>query len=251
MQKDNIKYDIRWSNQIDPKFIRDFRNICSKVFHYNLTQEQFELKFLKNIYGPSVLVVVYINSIPSAARSLWRNDINNIEAYQPGDTCVLDNCRGKGIFSEMTKRAIEFLPENSLIYNFPNQNSLPGYLKMGWKLFCESHMKLFISYKEYVKEHPLKIDKKYANWWLKDKKLLYFRNGNHHFIVNKDHRPFVYRIIGEVSKEIAKQFPRIRYGLFFYSSKNCPWYSKKFKPGHIVTRNPNIEYIPNWKIDAL
>ena len=248
---ENIVYDIRWSNSVDERFSQDFRHVCSAVFKNDFSQELFDRKFMQNIYGPSVLVVVYIDHIPSAARALWRNDIDGKEAYQPGDTCVMENCRGKGVFSIMTKKSIAFLPESAIIYNFPNPNSFPGYIKMGWKLLHDYNMRLLTSYKEYIKEHPVKMDDDYANWWLVGRDLTYTKRFGHYFLLQKDHRPMCYRILSEVSEQIAKKFAQTRVGLFFYKSETTTWYNKRFAVNHVVTKNPELNYIPTWKIDAI
>lgn len=248
---ENIVYDIRWSNAVDEKFSQDFRHVCSTVFNNDFSQELFDRKFIQNIYGPSVLVVVYIDDVPSAARALWRNDIDNKEAYQPGDTCVMENCRGKGVFSVMTKKSIAFLPETAIIYNFPNPNSYPGYIKMGWKLLHDYNVRLLSSYNEYEKEHPVVMDDKYAKWWIVGRDLTYTNRFGHYFLLQKDHRPMCYRILAEVSEQTAKKFSRTRCGLFFYKSERQTWYNKRFALSHVVTRNPEIGYIPTWKIDAV
>ena len=57
------------------------------------------------------------------------------KAAQPCDTVVHPDYRGKGIFTEMNKVAIVELKKDGydLFFNFPNRNSQPGNLKMGWK----------------------------------------------------------------------------------------------------------------------
>lgn len=249
--EEEIIYDCRWSSKLDEKFIGDFRAMCSTVFKYDFTFEEFKRKYLDNIYGDSLLVVVYMDSKPCAARALWRNDIDGKEAYQPGDTCVLDVCRGKGIFSQMTRKAISMVPENAIIYNFPNQNSYPGYMKMGWTLLQDYHQKLLTSYKRFAEEHPQMMDKGYADWWVRGRHLMYTKCGGHYFLIGKESRPFCYRVIAEVEKDVAMQFPHRKFGLFFYKSKDLTWYNKHFASSHVVTRNPEIGHIPTWKIDAL
>lgn len=248
---DNIIYDIRWSDKLDEKFINDYLHVCSTVFNYDYTRLQFDRKFVDNIYGPSVLVVVYDNNLASAARALWRNDIDNKEAYQPGDTCVMENCRGKGVFSIMTKKSIAFLPESAIIYNFPNSNSYPGYIKMGWKLLHDYNVRLLTSYKEYTKEHPVMMDEDYANWWVVGRVLTYTKRFGHYFLLQKDYRPMCYRILAEVNEKTAKKFAQTHMGLFFYKSETITWYNKRFASSHVVTRNPELNYIPTWKIDAV
>lgn len=58
------------------------------------------------------------------------------KAAQPGDTVVHPDFRGQGLFSQMNRIAIEELGKEGydLFFNFPNRNSQPGYLKMGWKI---------------------------------------------------------------------------------------------------------------------
>ena len=225
--------------------------MCSTVFNYDFTIGEFKRKFVDNIYGKSLIVVVYMNGKPCAARALWRNDINGREAYQPGDACVLEICRGKGIFSQMTRKAISMLPEDAIIYSFPNQYSFPGHLKIGMSLLHDYHQKLLTSAKSYREEHPQMMDDRYAEWWIKGRELMYTRCGGHYFLVCKDTRPCCYRVVAEVSKHIARQFPHCRVGLFFYKSKDTTWYNKRFATNHVVTRNPEIGYIPTWKIDAI
>ena len=247
----NIFYDCRWSNDVDEKFINDFSQVCSAVFNYELSRELFDRKFINNIYGASVLVVVYIDNTPSAARALWRNDLASRESYQPGDTCVMEICRGKGIFSEMTKRAMAMISDDAIIYNFPNHNSFPGYIKMGWKLLHDYNVCLLTSYDKYKKEHPIMMDADYANWWVKGRSLTYTKRFGHYFLLQKDYRPLCYRILAEVDEQTAKMFPHTRCGLFFYKSERQTWYNKRFALTHVVARNPEIGYIPTWKIDAV
>lgn len=58
-----------------------------------------------------------------------------ISACRAVDTAVHPHFQGKGIFSKLTLQLIEELKEEGvdLIYNTPNKNSTPGYLKMGWE----------------------------------------------------------------------------------------------------------------------
>lgn len=247
---DNIKYDIRWSDSLDDDFISDFLSVQKEIFHTG-SRKEFDLQFLKNIYGKSILVVVYWNTQPVAARGLWRNDIDGEEAYQPGSTCVLPVCRGKGIFTQMTMKAIEKLPRDSIIYNFPNHNSFPGYLKMGWNLLHDYSSRLYTSYKRYSNEHPTKMDRRYAEWWIKGRDLFYMKKSRHYFLLRKDRRPLCYHIIAEVNKDVALWFPRVFLALPFYKSISCPWYSKHFAKSHVVGRNCKLTYIPMWKIDAV
>lgn len=247
-----IIYDCRWSDRVDEKFVEDFVATENEVFNNGYTKELFNRKYVDNIYGKSVVEVVYIDGKPEAARGLWRNDIDGRESYQPGDTCVTEACRGKGVFTEMTKRSIEMLPKDALIYNFPNQNSYPGYMKMGWHLVKEYGFALF-NKKKYFEEHPMKIDNQYADWWLPlDDGMMYINKGNDYFLVRKMSKPLCYKILTCAEKEIAEKLPKASFGVFFYRSEQKNFYNSKLGlPLRVVSKDENIKYIPIWKIDVL
>ena len=62
-----------------------------------------------------------------------KHETKVFNAAQPCDTVVEPDYRGQGIFTKLTKYAInEMKKEFQLFFNFPNFNSMPGYLKMGW-----------------------------------------------------------------------------------------------------------------------
>jgi hypothetical protein len=49
------------------------------------------------------------------------------------DTATHPDHQGRGIFSKLTREALDTLQEEAdFIFNTPNEKSLPGYLKMGW-----------------------------------------------------------------------------------------------------------------------
>lgn len=251
--EESIIYDCRWSSRMDEKFIEDFRTMCSTVFNYDFTFEEFKRKFLDNIYGDSLLVVVYIDGQPCAARALWRNDINGKEAYQPGDTCVLDVCRGKGIFSQMTRKAISMIPARAIIYNFPNHNSFHGYIKLGWRSIRENRLLLLTSYKEFKSLNPLNIDKRYFEWWIKGRQdIKYIKRFGKYFLIKKYPRPMSWKILSEVDEEIAKQMPKLKVpALIFYLGTKETFYNKWFATGHVVAKTRDDVIIPSWKIDAI
>ena len=158
-------YDCRWSDKTDDQFINDYNLLQDIVFKNNYDTQLFKKKYLQNIYGPSIIIVVYHIGKPIGARAFWRNDILGQEAYQPGDVCVLEEYRGRGIFTEMTNRAFAMLPTDSVMYTYPNNKSFPAHLKMGNKLMASYYPRLF-SYNKYRREHSIKMDNAYAQWWL-------------------------------------------------------------------------------------
>jgi GNAT superfamily N-acetyltransferase len=58
-----------------------------------------------------------------------------LRAVRPVDTATHPDYQGRGIFRRLTTDLLEQLEENDpvdLVFNTPNLNSLPGYLRMGW-----------------------------------------------------------------------------------------------------------------------
>ena len=248
----SIVYDCRWSDKLDESFIRDFVCVEKTVFGEGWNRELFDRKFLENIYGPSVLVVVYIGDKPVASRSFWRNDLFDKIAYQPGDTCVLPESRGLGVFTEMTKVAMKFLKGNEVIYNYPNKNSFHGYIKMGWSLQGEYFQRILLFNRQYKKEDPYLLDSNYASWWLSKAGGIYsIKKGCCFYLVRKNlKRPFLY-ILARVDNKTASQFPKMSsLRILFYMSKKKCWYNAHLNTIYVVSRDTSV-FIPLWKIDAI
>jgi GNAT superfamily N-acetyltransferase len=57
-----------------------------------------------------------------------------VSAVRAVDTATHPDWRGKGVFSTLTLSAIPDLADDGvdLVFNTPNDKSMPGYLKMGW-----------------------------------------------------------------------------------------------------------------------
>ena len=246
-----LRYDCRWSDKADDKFISDYIFLQQAVFQNRYSKELFKKKYIDNIYGKSIIIVVYGGDKPIAARAFWRNDIDGIEAYQPGDVCVLEECRGKGVFTEMTKRAFAMLEKDAVIYTYPNPNSFPAHLKMGNKLIASYYPRLF-SHKRYQKEHKLKLDKDYVDWYFfANYRIKHIKRRSSYYLVIDYGLPYMYIVLAEVEKEVAKKFPKSCNGIYFYRSTKTSFYNKRKRPLYIVCKNDNISYVPTWKVDSL
>jgi GNAT superfamily N-acetyltransferase len=104
--------------------------------------EYFRWKHLENPFGRSFMIVAESEGRIVGFRALmrWRFSIGDqtIEAVRPVDTVTHPDMRGQGIFSKLTRTALDSLHgEIDLVFNTPNQNSLPGYVKMGWQVVGE------------------------------------------------------------------------------------------------------------------
>jgi GNAT superfamily N-acetyltransferase len=70
--------------------------------------------------------------------SRWQFDRGDdvVTAVRAVDTATHPDYQGRGIFSLLTRRALDELAAEQIafVFNTPNDRSRPGYLKMGWQL---------------------------------------------------------------------------------------------------------------------
>jgi GNAT superfamily N-acetyltransferase len=102
------------------------------------TREFFEWKHLENPFGRSLMLVAVrdgqIVGLRAFMRWRFRSAHGAVRAVQAVDTATHPDYQGMGIFSRLTRTALEMLSEDTdLVFNTPNEKSLPGYLKMGWR----------------------------------------------------------------------------------------------------------------------
>ncbi len=109
------------------------------------TEPFFIWKHVENPFGESFGFLVEDEGCIIGLRMFmfWQFVFNKeqekITAIRPVDTVVDKSYRGKGLFKKLTLDGIEMCQGKfDLIFNTPNQNSLPGYLKMGWHLLDNS-----------------------------------------------------------------------------------------------------------------
>lgn len=100
--------------------------------------EFWNWKYKKSPFGESLITVVEKeNDIICVGNLwpwefLWRGKI--LRALQPCDSAVHPEFRGKGLFSKSRINGVQIARERGIdfFFNFPNQNSLPAYLSLGW-----------------------------------------------------------------------------------------------------------------------
>lgn len=110
----------------------------------------FSWLYEQNVYGESHHVLALHKEKVVGRRSFWRNDvIPGHLSYQPIDTYVCPEMRRQGIFSHMTRLALQNA-KGAYIYNYPNATSRSGYLKMGWSVRQEERMDVHIGFADRV-----------------------------------------------------------------------------------------------------
>lgn len=97
-------------------------------------------KHLENPFGTSPMWVALDGDRVVGFRSFMRwefvaSDGRVVRAARAVDTATDPDYQGRGIFTRLTTRAVDELPDEGveLVFNTPNGKSLPGYLKMGWQ----------------------------------------------------------------------------------------------------------------------
>jgi GNAT superfamily N-acetyltransferase len=101
----------------------------------------FRWKHLENPFGRSFMWVAEADGRIVGFRSFlrWRfvgaHDAP-VEAVRAVDTATHPDAQGKGIFRTMTMHALDEMRASGvdLVFNTPNDQSRPGYLKMGWRI---------------------------------------------------------------------------------------------------------------------
>ena len=101
-------------------------------------EEVFRWKHLDGPFGPSPGYLAFLDGRMVGVRFFmpWEFMHNGlvVKGYRPVDTVTHPDARGMGVFKRLTLHGLDQLVEDGkpLIFNTPNGNSLPGYLKMGW-----------------------------------------------------------------------------------------------------------------------
>jgi N-acetylglutamate synthase-like GNAT family acetyltransferase len=91
-----------------------------------------------NPFGKSFVLVAQedqaIVGVRAFMRWAWQRGNERIEAVRAVDTATHPKHQGKGIFNKLTLAMVEHCKNQNIkmVYNTPNDKSMPGYLKMGW-----------------------------------------------------------------------------------------------------------------------
>lgn len=252
MDNSEITYILKWSDQIDNKFLEDFLYIINVVFG-GYTKQILERKFINNIYGPSLIAIAYLNDETIGADAMLRNDVFGHIAFETIDTCVSEKCRGKGVFSNITKREVAEINAkypDAIIYGFPNGNSFPGYVKMGWNIQCRLYPAPFLFPFLFDKEFSTQIDVEYAKWLCKsNNKFFYVKFGKKYYLILQGQRH--YQMIGRINPEAALLFEKKKHpGLIRYRSVKKRIFNNDGYQGSIITYRKIPFDIPYWKGDT-
>ena len=99
----------------------------------------FAWKHEENAFGPSPAWVACDETRLAGFRTLMRWEFRDadrsLRAVRAVDTATHPDYQGRGIFTGLTLHAIDELATEGVdfVFNTPNDQSRPGYLKMGWQ----------------------------------------------------------------------------------------------------------------------
>lgn len=132
-----MNYSIRQIQKNDIKTIWRFHKLS---FNSNYSKEYFKAKYNTEIFFDRYIGFFAIDEENNEGAYYGAFPIkvifNNKElvAAQSGDTMTLVDHRGKGLFTKLAKHTFKYAAEVGVafIFGFPNNNSLPGFKKMGW-----------------------------------------------------------------------------------------------------------------------
>ncbi len=103
------------------------------------SQEIWDFKHYSNPFGISPVFLAEDNGSLIGVRAFmqWRWQLGEViwTSYRAVDTGTHPDHQGKGIFKKLTLYAIDYVQHlgECFVFNTPNDQSRPGYLKMGWK----------------------------------------------------------------------------------------------------------------------
>lgn len=133
-----MSVDIRRAEPDDLTRILRLLEVCLGWGTEPVYRSFFEWKHRDNTFGASPAWVAVDGEQIVGLRILMRWEFDRgsdvVRAVRAVDTATHPEYQGQGIFSRLTRAAIDELAEQGVafVFNTPNDKSRPGYLKMGW-----------------------------------------------------------------------------------------------------------------------
>ena len=137
LSMDGIQIRVATPNDFD-----EILDVCSVSLGWvnpAFDRDLFRWKHETNAFGRSLIMVAESRDGLVAVRPFmrwrFRNQRNTLSAARAVDTATRPEARGQGLFRTLTESGIEVLRDEGvdIIFNTPNDQSRPGYLKMGWR----------------------------------------------------------------------------------------------------------------------
>lgn len=104
-----------------------------------VSEEIWNYKHIDNPFGKSIVLLAEeegkLAGVRAFMRWKWQKKEKIYSCLRAVDTATHPNFRGRGIFKQLTLKAVEIAKAEGdhFVFNTPNDQSRPGYLKMGWE----------------------------------------------------------------------------------------------------------------------
>ena len=131
---------IRRATRGDEEAILDLVRVSLGEGAIPRTLDYWRWKHEANPFGRSAVLVAQAEGRLVALRAfmrwMWRSGGEAVPAVRAVDTATHPDYRGQGLFKRLTLRLRDEMNDEGVafVFNTPNAQSRPGYLKMGWSL---------------------------------------------------------------------------------------------------------------------
>ena len=104
------------------------------------SERYWQWKHMENPFGPSPVLLCLEKSeligVRAFMRWQWKGQTQIFSAVRAVDTATHPDHQGKGIFKKLTLSLVDYCKQRGdhFVFNTPNEQSKPGYLKMGWEV---------------------------------------------------------------------------------------------------------------------
>lgn len=137
--------------------------LFNDVFGLSIEMEIWKEKHFKNPIGNSIFFGMFDNNKLIAMNAfmpmqfIYKNEVYNV--VESCESAVAPDYRNRGIFSKIIKYAEAWLGSNGydFIIGFPNINSYPGFMKLGWEVIdVTEHFGRIVSLCRWIREKKSK-----------------------------------------------------------------------------------------------
>jgi len=134
-------YQIRPGTDADIPAVIELMRVALGEGKIPRTREFWTWKHRTNPFGPSPMWLASANDALVGVRLFmrwrwqWAGGRESLAAVRAVDTATHPDWQGKGIFKRLTLSLVDDMTRagTAFVFNTPNDQSRPGYLKMGWQ----------------------------------------------------------------------------------------------------------------------
>lgn len=125
----------------DPEDLEGYAKLLQEEYGDSRLNKGFlHWKHLVNPLGKSILAFAKDEGGRIVAgRAFWYCAPGGVVVVQPCDTVTHRDARRQGLFERLTKLCLSECQPEWIVLNFPNEQSRPGYLKLGWHVYSQQN----------------------------------------------------------------------------------------------------------------